>query len=146
MKFSNKRQQFEGSNVSFNANTVVAKSYDRWTFLAKNELGKVIFNNSTYSMSTNRHQSKVKALMLKHGIIPDLTLYNTRESLTSGKALQSEVVNTNFRIKQLEIELSNPRRKKALDSDRQRVINSWKFHVFKVETYLLGSELNVSLN
>lgn len=145
MKFSNKRQQFEGSNVSFNPFTQVAKSYDWWVFLT-NMNGIVIFNDSRYSNTTNRHQSKVKALMLKDSIIPSLTLHNTRESLTSGKALQSEIVNTNALIKKLESELANPRRKKALDSERQKVIYFWKEHVWKVEAVLFGSELNASLN
>ena len=145
MKFSAKRQQFEGSNVSFNPFTQVAKSYDWWVFLT-NMNGIVVFNNSRYSNTTNRHQSKVKALMLRAAIVPSLTLHNTRESLTSGKALQSEIVNTNALIKQLESELVNPRRKKALDSERQKVVYFWKEHVSKVEAVLFGSELNASLN
>jgi len=143
MKFSNKRKQFEGSNVSFNPSTMVAKSYNWWVFVAEIN-GKVIFNNSRYSPSTGRHQSKVRARV--DGKI-DLMLFNTRESLATGElALILEIKNTKELIKTLELELTNTRRKKALDTQRQGVINSWKEHVLKVETVLHGTELNASLN
>jgi hypothetical protein len=145
MKFSNKRQQFEGSNVSFNPNTMIAKSYDWWVFVAEVN-GKVIFNNSRYSNTTNRHQSKVRAMMHQSHSI-DLVLHNTRESLAMGEAaLVCEIKNTKELIGTLEAELLNPKRKKALDTQRQNVLLSWKEHVLKVETVLFGSELNASLN
>lgn len=145
MKFSNKRQQFEGSNVSFNPTTMIAKSYDWWVFVTIFN-GKTIFNSSNYSMSTNRHQSKVRAMMRQSHSI-DLVLHNTRESLSNPEtALLSEIKNTKERIETLKAELLNPRRKKALDASRHNVLQSWKEHVLKVEAVLFGSELNASLN
>ena len=142
MKYSNKRQQFEGSNVSFNPNTMVAKSYNWWVFVAEIN-GKVIFNNSRYSPSTGKHQTKVRKLVSNI----DLVLQNTRESLATGElALILEIKNTKELIGTLEAELLNPRRKKALDTQRQSVINSWREHVLKVETVLFKTELNASLN
>ena len=143
MKFSNKRQQFEGSNVSFNPSTMVAKSYNWWVFVAVIN-GKIVFNNSRYSPSTGKHQSKVRAKV--DGKI-DLMLFNTRESLATGElALILEIKNTKQLIGTLEAELLNPRRKKALDATRQNVISSWREHISKVEAVLFGSELNASLN
>lgn len=145
MKFSNKRQQFEGSNVSFNPYTQVAKSYDWWVFVTVFN-GKTIFNASTYSMSTNRHQSKVRALMRQSHSI-DLVLHNTRESLSNTEtALLSEIKNTKELIKTLELELNNTRRKKALDTQRHGVVQSWKEHILKIEEVLFKTELNASLN
>jgi hypothetical protein len=145
MKFSNKRQQFEGSNVSFNPNTMIAKSYNWWVFVAEIN-GKVVFNNSRYSPSTGKHQSKVRAMMRQSHSI-DLVLQNTRESLATGElALILEIKNTKYLIENLELELTNTRRKKALDTQRQGVINSWREHVLKVETVLFKTELNASLN
>lgn len=144
MKFSKKRNQFEGSNVSFNPSTIVAKSYNWWVFVTVFN-GKTLFNNSTYSMSTNKHQSKVRDLMRQSHSI-DLLLHNTRESLANPeKALLSEIEGTKERIKVVEFELSNTRRKKALDESRQNVVNSWKEHIKKVETALYGTELNATL-
>ena len=143
MKFSNKRQQFEGSNVSFNPSTMIAKSYDWWVFVAVIN-GKVVFNNSRYSPSTGKHQSKVRAKV--DGKI-DLMLFNTRESLATGElALILEIKNTKELIGTLEAELNNTRRKKALDATRHNVLQSWREHILKVETVLFGSELNASLN
>ena len=143
MKFSNKRQQFEGSNVSFNPSTMVAKSYNWWVFVAVIN-GKIVFNNSRYSPSTGKHQSKVRAKV--DGKI-DLMLFNTRESLATGElALILEIKNTKQLIGTLEAELLNPRRKKALDATRQNVISSWREHISKVEAVLFGSELNARLN
>jgi len=145
MKFSNKRQQFEGSNVSFNPSTMIAKSYGWWVFVAEIN-GKVVFNNSRYSPSTGKHQSKVRAMMRQSHSI-DLVLQNTRESLATGDlALILEIKNTKELIGTLEAELTNTRRKKALDTQRQIVINSWKEHVLKVKTVLFKTELNASLN
>ena len=145
MKFSNKRQQFEGSNVSFNPSTMIAKSYGWWVFVAEIN-GKVVFNNSRYSPSTGKHQSKVRAMMRQSHSI-DLVLQNTRESLATGDlALILEIKNTKELIGTLEAELLNPRRKKALDASRHNVISSWQEHVLKVETVLFKTELNASLN
>jgi hypothetical protein len=143
MKFSNKRQQFEGSNVSFNPSRMIAKSYNWWIFMAVIN-GKVVFNNSRYSPSTGKHQRKVRAKV--DGKI-DLMLFNTRESLATGElALILEIKNTKQLIGTLEAELLNPRRKKALDASRHNVLQSWREHILKVEAVLFGSELNASLN
>lgn len=145
MKFSNKRQQFEGSNVSFNPSTMVAKSYGWWVFVSVIN-GKTVFNNSRYSMSTNKHQSKVRSFMKQSHSI-DLVLHNTRESLANpNTALTCEIKNTKELIGTLETELLNPRRKKALDASRHNVLQSWREHILKVEAVLFGSELNASLN
>jgi hypothetical protein len=143
MKFSNKRQQFEGSNVSFNPSRMIAKSYNWWIFMAVIN-GKVVFNNSRYSPSTGKHQRKVRAKV--DGKI-DLMLFNTRKSLATGElALILEIKNTKQLIGTLEAELLNPRRKKALDASRHNVLQSWREHILKVEAVLFGSELNASLN
>jgi len=48
--------------VEFNPSTMIATSYTHWTFVKKVN-GKLLFNNASYSMTTNRHQSQVRTLL-----------------------------------------------------------------------------------
>lgn len=66
MKFSTKRGQFEASNVSYNATSKSAFSYHWWQFVRVID-GLVVFNGYRYSITTARHQSKVKKLMSELG-------------------------------------------------------------------------------
>ena len=50
-------------NLTFNPVTLEAHSYKWWKFVAKVE-GKVIFNNYWYSVSTSKHQNKVRELRI----------------------------------------------------------------------------------
>lgn len=54
---------YKASNVTLNAETLEARSYDWWVF-AKFINGKLVFNNYGYSNTTRRHQSKVLNLIV----------------------------------------------------------------------------------
>jgi hypothetical protein len=71
MKFSQKRQIFEASNVTFDQKTCSAYSYKWWKFVSKVN-GKVVFNNFRYSPTTGKHQQKVRKLLADLGIKIDL--------------------------------------------------------------------------
>jgi hypothetical protein len=71
MKLMKRTGIYKGSNVTFDPNTLKAHSYNWWLFVAKIG-GKVVFNNYSYSVSTSKHQSKVRGIMSKLGINIDL--------------------------------------------------------------------------
>jgi hypothetical protein len=54
-------------NVTFNPTTCEAYSYNWWAFVKKIK-GKVIFNAYRYSVTTSKHQSRVRSLMSDLGI------------------------------------------------------------------------------
>lgn len=66
-------QVYKGNNVIFYPETLEAFSYGWWKFVGTVE-GKVIFNNYRYSMSTSRHQSKVRALLKELNIKIDIEM------------------------------------------------------------------------
>jgi hypothetical protein len=70
---------YKASNVIFNPNTIEAFSYRWWKFVKVID-GLVVFNKYRYSVSTAKHQAKVRQLMIELGIKVDLYV-NVRESL-----------------------------------------------------------------
>lgn len=67
MKYFKRLGLYKASNVTFNAKTLSAHSYDWWQFV-KQVNGKVLFNTYRYSLTTGRHQAKVRSLMNSLGI------------------------------------------------------------------------------
>jgi len=65
--------QASNYNVTFNPTTMEAHSYRWWRFVAKIE-GLVVFNPHRYSVTTSKHQQKVRSLMDSLGIGIDLEL------------------------------------------------------------------------
>jgi len=122
MKFSKKRNQYEASNVTFDAEKLEAFSYGWWKFVTIDN-GLIVFNNYNYSPSTSKHQSKVRKLMNDLGIKIDMVVY-TRLSLDQdgwkGDAAKNLLEKKGEIIKQL----SNSRRKKSLDEQRKNEIEN----------------------
>ena len=80
MKFLKTKNMYKASNFEFHCNGVKAYSYNWWQFTWEFN-GKLVFNNTTYSVSTSKHQSKAwKILDYK----ADLVLNHTRKSLSTG--------------------------------------------------------------
>lgn len=71
MKYHKKLGLYKASNVTFNLVTREAYSYGWWRFVSVVN-GYVVFNNYSYSVSTCKHQSKVRSLMNELGIKIDL--------------------------------------------------------------------------
>lgn len=61
-----------GKNV-YNPETRQAYSYDWWRYVDFKK-GKVIFNNASYSKTTNKHQSECRSLLKELGIKIDFEL------------------------------------------------------------------------
>jgi hypothetical protein len=75
LKFMKRSQIYQGSNynVTFDPKTKKATSYNWWVFVAEIE-GKIIFNNYRYSVTTSKHQQKVKDLLHELGIKIDIEM------------------------------------------------------------------------
>jgi hypothetical protein len=61
------------TNLLFDSAKIYATSYVWWKFVAIIE-GKVIFNDYRYSVTTSKHQCKVRSLMTQLGIKIDITM------------------------------------------------------------------------
>lgn len=79
MKYYRRLNIYKASNVTFNPETFEAHSYGWWKFVSKVN-GIVIFNDLRYSISTRKHQLKVRRLLNELGVKVDLVV-NTRMSL-----------------------------------------------------------------
>lgn len=67
MKHYKKTNLYKASNVTFDPTKIEAISYNWWLFV-KRIKGKTVFNSYRYSVSTSKHQSKVRSLMSQLGI------------------------------------------------------------------------------
>lgn len=80
MKLMKRTPIYKASNVVFNHENIEATSYDWWVFVKR--IGKrVVFNSYRYSVSTAKHQRKVRTLMRELGIRVDIEV-SFRESLS----------------------------------------------------------------
>ena len=75
MKFMKRANIYQASNynVTFDPDKTEGRSYKWWVFVTKVE-GKMIFNNYRYSVSTSKHQSKVRSLLNQLNIKIDIEM------------------------------------------------------------------------
>ena len=75
MKYFKRLKLYKGynSNCTFNPETKDAYSYSWWRFVATVE-GKLVFNNYRYSVTTAKHQRKVRGLLNELGIKIDIEM------------------------------------------------------------------------
>lgn len=133
MRYLKTKNQSKASNFMFDHNTLQAWSYDWWCFSAKYK-NKLIFNNSYYSNTTNRHQSKAKGLL---AFDIDIELRYTTCNLTSVEsALNYEVVATKFQIKKLIRDIRKPRTHKAKNIERKLEIKKLIKHISEIRFLL----------
>lgn len=71
VKYYSRLHMFKASNCWFNPETFEAQSYDWWVFVKKVK-GKVVFNNYSYSPTTNGHQGIVRSLLRELGVKIDI--------------------------------------------------------------------------
>ena len=123
----------KSSNFSMDLDTLDAYSYDWWLFCTKvNDL--VIFNNSSYSATTHKHQAKAFKVL---GYVTDLTLRHTRGSLSEnklGETLDNEISNVRLEIRALIKTIRRPRTHKAKNNERKQVIGELLKHISKVQS------------
>lgn len=75
MKYMKRSGLYQASNynVTFDPKTTKAYSYKWWAFVAVVD-GLVVFNNFRYSVSTSKHQSKIRGLLNTLGIKIDVEM------------------------------------------------------------------------
>jgi hypothetical protein len=110
---------FKASNVAFDPNTCVATSYRWWIFVSRIG-GKVVFNNYHYSMSTNKHQSKVDSLLSQLGIKIDVRF----EAPKGLQDLQAAVTHYENKISSLIIAIQKPGTRAVKNRERASEIKS----------------------
>ena len=81
MPYKKRKGIYEGSNVTFDPEKFEARSYQHWVFVLRIN-SKVIFNNYAYSISTQKHQSKLRTLFDDLGIKIDFEV-ETSASLSN---------------------------------------------------------------
>lgn len=119
----------KSSNFEFYLDTNKAYSYGWWLFCTEVN-GKIIFNNTTYSMSTCKHQGKALSILNYNY---DLKLTRTRASLADlPEALYSEVQGTKAEIRSLIKAIRKPRTHKAKNAERRERIADLLKHIGKV--------------
>lgn len=117
MRYCKKRNQFEASNVSYNADFKSAFSYRWWKFVSV--IGKkTVFNNYNYSVSTRKHQNKVRNLMasLGHPIDVFVSIRDSLENITTLKELKER----ELRQKKKDAEIAEMKRLERNKKARER--------------------------
>jgi hypothetical protein len=113
MRYRVRTNDFVGSNVDFDPETLRAYSYGWWRFVDRIN-GLVVFNDYSYSSSTSKHQSKVRGLLRSLGITIDLTI-EARKGLQD---LDTAIRDYEYRIKELSLKIQAPRTHKAKNLER----------------------------
>lgn len=109
-------------NVTFDPETFEARSYNWWVFVKKIN-NKVVFNDYSYSVSTNAHQWLVKRVLIDLGIKIDVTVY-MHDSLSNFK--EHALPSLYEKIYDLEIVMNRKGTNKEKNQDRQSWINDAK--------------------
>jgi hypothetical protein len=131
-RYLSRTNELKSSNFTMNLGTLEAKSYNWWIFVRKVN-GKVIFNHTTYSQTTCKHQGKaLQVLDYKY----DLKLRFTRKSLSDlPAALESEVIGAKRAITQLISDIKKPRTQKAKNEERKQSISKLVQHIDLVRKF-----------
>lgn len=124
MKKFTKLNQFKASNVMYDIGTKRAYSYGWWRFVDVVD-GVRIFNTHSYSVSTVKHQSKVKALLHNLGLSIDVYV-DSRSGLQSNNWKVEAVDSINYEISEIQDKLNNKRRHKRLDAERMQSLGQLK--------------------
>ena len=142
MKFIKTQNTWKASNFSFNMTTMEAFSYGWWLFVCKDENGRIIFNNTNYSSSTNRHQSKARGILSSI----DLILRYTKASLDNlENAYALEIENAMYEIKELNKQIEKKGSKKAKNAKRMEQIETIKAHINKVKLFSGMTPLEIAV-
>ena len=130
-RYLKRTNTIKSSNFEMNLDTLDAYSYDWWLFCTKAN-GKVIFNHTTYSPPTCKHQGKAFKVL---GYECDLELSHTRKSLSNlNIALDDEIHNVKRGIMELIKTIRKPRTRKSTNLKRKEKITQLLKHISKVRS------------
>lgn len=133
MIYIKSRNSYEASNFIFEIDTKKAWSYGWWNF-SRVVNDKLIFNNTTYSMTTCRHQHKAWRLL---NYKADLTLNYTTVNLTDiSEALKDEIKNCKYEIDTLKKLIKKKGTRKSKNAERIDEIGKLLTHIKKVKSFL----------
>ena len=141
MKLLINSNQYKASNnelnISDDLKEVSAYSYDWWEYVSTDTVGNIVFNNTSYSHSTSRHQDTAHSLLIRLGIKPDLILNNTRLSLSDIKeAVESEIENIRYDIDLLFYFATKKGSHKRKNKERLESIKKYTYRIKDLERYL----------
>lgn len=111
LKYFPRLKLYKAANVTLDPSTVTAVSYDWWTFVMVID-GLVVFNRYPYSVTTKRHQARVRQTLEELGIQIDLEV-STRLSLVNINALEAARVEASAQAVYLQDKASRARANKA---------------------------------
>lgn len=131
MKYYKTLNLYKASNVTFDPSKCKAVSYGWWEFVS--DIGGVIvFNNYHYSISTQRHQRKVRGVMRELGIVAGITI----ESPGGLQDLESARKYYMFLITELEAAITRKGSRKAKNEERHATIVHYQQKLADVDTLL----------
>lgn len=133
LRYRKRTGDFVGSNVGFDPIKMHATSY-RWWDMVRRINGLVVFNDYGYSMSTRRHQSKVRSLMRQLGIKIDLEI-EARKGLQD---LGTAIADYEYQINELIAEIQNPRSRKDKNLQRAARIRDLQAKVKTIKGLMKG--------
>ena len=138
MKYYKRLKEYKASNVCLRVEpNLEAYSYAWWLFLTKYK-GLIIFNNTNYSPSTLKHQSKVRGVLDDLNIKIDIELNHTKVSFSPNVtiAIRDEIDQINLENKDLALTISKPRTRKSTNLKRKQQISQNKKQIKKLEKVL----------
>lgn len=107
MRYYSRLKKYKASNVEFDCETQTAWSYGWWNFYRDG-----VFNNTNYSPTTIKHQSKMHDVLRQEGLGITLMLNRTRLSLDNLQAaIRDELYLMNEEIRQVQIKLDGLKNK-----------------------------------
>jgi len=131
-RYLSRTNELKSSNFTMDLTTLEARSYNWWVFVRKVN-GKVIFNHTTYSQTTCKHQNKALTVL---NYEYDLRLKFTRKSLSDlPAALENEVTGAKRAITQLIADIKKPRTQKAKNEERKQTISKLVQHIDLVRKF-----------
>lgn len=129
MKYFKRSNMYKASNVTVNAETLEARSYEWWIFV-KRIKGKLVFNDYGYSNTTRRHQWKVRRLL------KDTMHVNIDHVIEAPKGLQRldlAIEHYNNKIADLQAEINKRGTKKKKNEERAELINQYQERIILIQ-------------
>lgn len=127
MHYQPRLNRFKSTNVYFNCDAETAWSYDWWCFVKR--VGPyLVFNGHRYSVSTGKHQSKVRRVLSRLGLKIDLEI-DTRCGLHSSDCFTFAIEKLENEIKALLALINTPKTHKAKNIERVKEIAAKKKHI-----------------
>lgn len=134
MKLLVTKNQYKSSNcelnISENMQEISAYSYDWWKFVATDKVGNIIFNDSTYSVSTSGHQGDVNNKLRELGLKPHLRLHRVIDNLGNLKiAINTEIKEIKKEITELNRLINKKGTHRVKNSERKQTIAELEFQI-----------------